>query len=363
MRRALLVLLAACPKSNDKPVDPTPAKLDGGHDLIPADDAATAIVLPDPPALPAVPAGLPPPPDLGLKPEELVLGELLFFDGRLASDGKTSCASCHDPAHGYAGGIDKASDGKPNLRRTPALANLAWKTELGWDGRYASIDEQLVAHVHGQQGVELGAAMDKLVAAKATYRAHVARVTAVASSANAERAAAPEAVRRSIEPHLGPLGTKAIASRALAAYVLTRYEGDSPWDRVEQSATKSSKDPVMSGYALFAGKAQCGTCHTPPLYTDLGYHRVARAVYADDGRGKLDPNKPGAFATPTLRGAARRTLFFHGGTAKSLDEVVASYESNPELAIKLTPGERDDLLAFLRALTSSAPTPARPVLP
>jgi cytochrome c peroxidase len=30
-------------------------------------------------------------------PEKVVLGERLFFDGRLSSDGTVACASCHDP--------------------------------------------------------------------------------------------------------------------------------------------------------------------------------------------------------------------------------------------------------------------------
>ncbi len=329
MKWPAILLLAACGShAGDPPAqahtDETPAP-------------PPVVTLPPAPPMPAVPTGLPAPPDHAITPEQVALGELLFFDGRLAADGKTSCASCHDPAHDFAGGIDKAIDGKPNLRRTPTLANLAWQRDYGWDGRYGSLDDMLVAHVRGQMGGDLDTAAGKL--ASPIYQAHFARAKPVA---------------------------------ALAAYVLTRYDGDAPWDRMQASATKASKDPVIAGYAVFAGKAQCAVCHPPPLYTDLAYHKVAHSLIADDGRGRVDPTKAGAFKTPSLRGAARRMAFFHGGTQKTLDDVVDWYlmgaaavnPDEPTLGrIQLTPAERDDLLAFVRALTATAPVPARPKLP
>ena len=362
-RHALLVLvLAGCPKGSDhkRPIDPPP-KGDAASRLLPIDDAAAAVVLPAAPPVPAVPAGLPPLPDSAalavVTPEAVALGELLFFEPRLASDRKTTCAGCHDPAHGYSGGIDTTAAGQPNLRRTPALVNLAWVHELGWDGRYRSLDELLPAHIRGQLGGEpdLHAIEDN-----ATYRAHLARVGGAPRDA---------------------------AVHALEAYVLTRYAGGAPWDELEPSAHKprasGAVDPVVAGYLAFTGKGQCAICHSPPLYTDAAYHAVTGAISPDEGRAKVDPAKRAAFRTPTLRGAAARIAFFHDGSATTLEQAVDMHLPGSMFApghgsggvfdpalldpalrrIALTAADRANVLAFVRALTSTAPAPAKPVLP
>jgi cytochrome c peroxidase len=65
--------------------------------------------------------------------------------------------------------------------------------------------------------------------------------------------------------------------------------------------------------------------------------------------------------------------FFHAGTAKTLEEVVDHYIAagraqgagyDPILAkVSLSPSERDQLLAFLRALSATPAVPAKPALP
>ena len=157
--------------------------------------------------------------------------------------------------------------------------------------------------------------------------------------------------------------TAEIALAALDAYVRTRYEGDAPWDRVERSPDAPAD--LKAGYELFTGKAQCAVCHTPPLYSDYKYHRLGLIAVPDEGRGRIDPVQTGAFATPTLRGAADRAGFFHDGSATTLDAAIdwhlaggtgqgadkSIIDSKP---IKLTAAERTQLGAFVRALTASA---------
>ena len=45
---------------------------------------------------------------------------------------------------------------------------------------------------------------------------------------------------------------------------------------------------AIAGFALFSGKAQCASCHPPPLYTDQRYHRIGLVRSADEGRGRVD---------------------------------------------------------------------------
>ncbi len=54
------------------------------------------------------------------------------------------------------------------------------------------------------------------------------------------------------------------------------------------------------------------------------------------------------FKSPSLRGVSTRGAYFHNGIAKSLEEVVAFYETS--LGFQFTSSERKDLVAFLRAL-------------
>lgn len=300
-RVALLLALAACPSK--KGGDPTKPPTGSGSAVVAGDAAVTIAPLPD------VPFGLPPRPvNPHVTPVAVARGAQLFVDKGLSADGSRSCATCHDPAHGFAGKVDIAADGKPNMRRTPTLVNLAWAKDFGWDGRYGSFTDLMLAHIKGQ---------------------------------------------------LGGTDTSPETLQALEAFVLTRYEGDAPWDREERTALAKSgdaNDPVIAGYQLFMGKARCGVCHPPPLYTDGAYHVVADNPYNDPGRGRVDATKPAAFKTPTLRGAATRSAFFHTGSAKTLADAIAHYRTSansfPELdGMRFTEAEAAQLVAFVEALT------------
>ncbi|MBA3454315.1 MAG: hypothetical protein H0T42_14580 [Deltaproteobacteria bacterium] len=351
---AVLALLAACPKSGDKkPADPAPRKDAGSaQTLAPVDDGGTVVPqLPPAPPVPRTPAGLPALPSTpelaSITPEAVVLGELLFHDARLSTTGKLACASCHDPARGYSGQVDQTAAGKANLRRTPTLVNLAWVNAFGWDGRYPTLVALVSAHVPGQLGQTLDAALPALLELP-LYKAHFARVGGDAKTA---------------------------AIQALSAFVLTRYEGDSYWDSVEQTARSPrpgvTPDRIIAGYLVFAGKGQCAGCHPPPLYTDGGFHRVLLDPRGDPGRGFVDKAQTGAFRTPTLRGAMLRPSLFHTGAANSVPAAIAHYAGSvktpgldPALpAIALTPDDQTNLAVFLNVLSKLRPVPTKPALP
>ena len=353
---ALALALAACKRGDDRP-PPSAAS----HDAAPrSSDAAPLVtappvVLPPAPPVPAPPAGLPPlPTDHAPTPEEVALGALLFHDARLAADGATACASCHDPHNGYAGAEPRSrtAAGKPNLLHTPSLVNLAWHRELGWDGRSADRHGYLDSHAAGQLGQALDVGLGRLLGS-ATYRAHFDR-----AAAGRDRLAT--------------------ATAALWAFVATRYSGASPWDRYEAGDTAAVPAEAVAGYQLVNGAAQCSTCHTPPLYTDLGYHRLGLIASPDEGRGRFDPAQANAFKTPTLRGAATRRPFFHDGSAATLDAAIDWHLAggrgqgadpsfvDPALpVITLSPEERAALGAFVRALSPApdAAAVAPPALP
>jgi cytochrome c peroxidase len=80
-----------------------------------------------------------------------------------------------------------------------------------------------------------------------------------------------------------------------------------------------------------------------------------------------------AFKTPTLRNAAERRPYMHDGSAQSLKEVVEYYNKGgdeqrkskaPEVkSLGLNGQEVDDLVEFLKTLSSRDPSVELPLLP
>jgi len=87
-----------------------------------------------------------------------------------------------------------------------------------------------------------------------------------------------------------------------------------------------------------------------PVYT-LRHKATQQTVQTTDpGRAMITGkwSDVGRFKGPVLRALAARAPYFHNGSAATLEEVVAFYERRFGLA--LTPREKADLVAFLRAL-------------
>src|SRR5262249_59865703 len=79
---------------------------------------------------------------------------------------------------------------------------------------------------------------------------------------------------------------------------------------------------------------------------------AAGAVVQTSGRARAlvtgKGGDVGKVTVPVLRGLAARAPYFHDGSAATLADVVAFYESRFRLG--LTAGEAADLAAFLRSL-------------
>lgn len=119
-------------------------------------------------------------------------------------------------------------------------------------------------------------------------------------------------------------------------------------------------------------------CHAPPNFTDDGFHNVGLASFGqkdpDMGRYKQRPVRlmRGAFKTPSLRDVEHTAPYFHDGSARTLLDVIEHYAKGGEVrtnlspsmkALALTAGDKQDLLAFLKALSSPVQPVALPVLP
>ena len=301
------------------------------------------------------PLGLPPVPIPADNPptaNSIALGRRLFYDTILSKDNSLSCASCHDPKHGFADARDRSLGvaGTRGLRNAPTLLNAAYASELFWDGRAATLESQV------------GVPMTDALEMNQTHEASVAKLKA--------------------NPSYGPLfrnayGTDDITmprvENAIASFERTILSGNSAFDQYEYLGRKDALSAAqLRGLAIFKDplKGNCAACHAIgpkyALFTDSQFHNTGEGVgdneeFTDEGRyavTKLAIDR-GAFKTPTLRNVALTGPYMHDGKLKTLKDVVDFYagkgNSNPNLdqrmtRIELSGQDRSDLVEFLKSL-------------
>lgn len=110
-----------------------------------------------------------------------------------------------------------------------------------------------------------------------------------------------------------------------------------------------ASDAQKRGQELFFGKAQCSACHAPPYYTDNSMHnlQVERFFKPQTINGRFAA-MDGPIKTFPLRGIKDSPPYLHDGRLLTLEDTVEFF--NVVLQTRLEPQEKDDLVAFLRAL-------------
>lgn len=103
------------------------------------------------------------------------------------------------------------------------------------------------------------------------------------------------------------------------------------------------------GKTLFEGKAQCATCHVPPLFTEPGWNmHTPEEIGIDDFQASRSPDE--RYRTAPLKGLWTHTKggFYHDGRFASLEEVVNHYNSFGSLG--LSQQEIADVVEYLKSL-------------
>ena len=106
---------------------------------------------------------------------------------------------------------------------------------------------------------------------------------------------------------------------------------------------------AVRGKSLFEGKANCASCHVPPLFTEPGWNQHTPAEMGiDDFQANRSPDKH--YRTTPLGGLFTRTKggFYHDGQFETLLDVVNSY--NSRFSLGLTSQESHDLVEYLKSL-------------
>ena len=104
------------------------------------------------------------------------------------------------------------------------------------------------------------------------------------------------------------------------------------------------------GEALFIGKAQCATCHVPPLFTEPGWNlHMPADIGIDDFQANRSPD--GRYRTTPLRGPLdvhAKGGFYHDGRFATLLDVVNHYDD--VFSLNLSDKEKRDLVEYLKSL-------------
>ena len=306
-----------------------------------------------------LPADPPHPADNAPTPQRVELGKKLFFDPRLSGDGNMSCASCHNPLLGWSDSLPTGKGVKSMVldRASPTIINTAYNSIQMWDGRKKSLEDQAMGPMEAT--VEMNMDTQKLfkwLNGNEGYRAQF-------------ELAFPGK----------PIDADTL-SKAIASFERTVISNSAPFDQWVAGNKDAMTPDQVQGFALFIdpGKANCASCHAGPNFTDNSFHNIGLASFGKDtpdmGRFAQRPvaSLKGAFKTPTVREAANTAPYFHDGSAKTLDELMAFYakggvvKTNLSKSMKelpLTKEESAQLVVFIHALSSPAKPFVLPILP
>jgi mono/diheme cytochrome c family protein len=104
------------------------------------------------------------------------------------------------------------------------------------------------------------------------------------------------------------------------------------------------------GKIVFEGAGQCSTCHTGTTFTDANtrLHPPADSVVEPETPSYASRSATKMYRTTPLRGVWQHAPYFHDGSAATLEDVAARY--NTERSLGLSAQQLTDLAAYLKSL-------------
>jgi len=276
---------------------------------------------------------------------EVALGKKLFFDPILSGNKTQSCASCHRPEFDFAdtSAFSPGSEGKPGKRNTPSIQNMSDRSHFFFDGRAASLEQQIFGPI--QDTLEMNLPISEAI----------------------KRLRENQEYRALFQKVYQQLPDSANLGKAIAAFERTLETYPTAWD-LHAKGKKEMSPEAQRGHVIFNEKGKCFDCHFGPDFTGDEFRNIG--LYNgknlnDKGRGALTgkTEDDGKFKVPGLRNVSRTAPYMHNGMFRTLREVIDYYD-NPNKVVGdalnrdsllirplgLSESEKQDLEAFLRAL-------------
>lgn len=287
----------------------------------------------------------------GYTPEQIQLGQWLFFEPRLSRSHIISCNTCHSVGTGGADNIPTSigHGWQHGPRNSPTVFNAVFNAAQFWDGRAADLKEQAKGPV--QASVEMNNTPD---AVETTLRSMPEYVELFGKAFGVES---------------DPVTFDNMA-RALEAFESTLVTPNARFDQF-LAGQPTLDEQELKGLNLFINKG-CIACHSGVNVGGQGYFPFG--VIKKPGAEILPPNDKGRFTVTNtasdeyvfragpLRNIALTAPYFHSGEVWDLEQAVAIMGSS-QLGHELDADEVKAITAFLHTLTGEQPQVVYPTLP
>ena len=273
------------------------------------------------------------PADNPMTVEGVELGRRLFYEKRLSGDSTMSCAACHAPSAAFSdpNQFSTGIDGIQGNRNSMVLINLGWNNGFFWDGRSATLEEQIIQPV--ENPIEMHAKWKNVVRklnGDVSYRTMFYKAFGTTEI------------------------DSLISAKAIAQFLRTLISGESKYDamykyqyglslsQTDQNLLNTVTPSEWAGYDLFLSinGADCFHCHNGPLmHMQKFSNNGLDAVFTDLGRGAVtgNPSDNGKFKIPTLRNIAYSAPYMHDGRFATLDEVIDHYSHGIQMSPTIDP--------------------------
>lgn len=283
-----------------------------------------------------------PAPENKLAAPRVELGQALFWDIRVSSDGKTACASCHLADEGGANRRRFSLDakGKNTSRNSQTVFNAALQSALRWAGDRKSAAHQAEKSLTGSMGFSSAEAVVPVLNELGYQKAF--------------RLAFPDE-QEPVSP--------ANYAKAIEAYEQTLLT-PAPFDAFLSGVDDSLDATQKQGLRLFIDKG-CANCHHGRLLGGESFEKfgVVKDYWTATGSekqdtGRFDGTKVEAdryvFRVSMLRNIADTKPYFHDGSVAELKEAI-QVMADVQLGNRLTEDEAEAIESFLKSLSGDVP--------
>ncbi|MBS0616640.1 MAG: cytochrome-c peroxidase [Spirochaetes bacterium] len=248
--------------------------------------------------------------------EAVELGRFLFYDKSLSSDSSVACANCHQQKHAFTDPqrFSTGVKGRVGRRNSMHLVNLLSDQRFFWDGRAASLEEQVLMPI--QDYLEMDLPLDELLTRLAKHPIYPALFERAYNSKQITRKLVADALAqflKSIISHSAP----ADYLRAVDVGKLKLHEIPPPLQK---------HWPV---YQKSLGILNCGPCHTladihgQNMFEDTGLEAVSKdAGYYVVTGNEMDRGK---FKVPSVRNWSVTAPYMHDGRFSTIELVIDHY--------------------------------------